>query len=45
MTIGFLQILLMIFIIILLFGNFKNFCKDIAKGVNSFKETLKRKNK
>ena len=41
MNIGFGQILIIIFVGILLFGNFPSFLKDLAIGIKNFRETLK----
>jgi hypothetical protein len=45
MTIGIWQILLILFITILFFGNLTNILKDLAKGINTFKLALKKKSK
>lgn len=45
MTIGIGQILLVLFVMILLFGNLSNILKDLAKGINIFKKTLINKSK
>lgn len=42
MTIGFSQIILILIIGILLFGNFSNILKEIAQGIKLFQETLKK---
>jgi Sec-independent protein translocase protein TatA len=44
MTTGISQFLLIFFVMLLLFGNLTNFLKDLAKGINNFKETLKKSN-
>jgi len=41
MNIGLGQILIIIFVGILLFGNFPSLLKDLAIGIKNFKETLK----
>jgi len=41
MNIGFGQILIIIFVGILLFGNFPSLLKDLAIGIKNFRETLK----
>jgi len=42
MTIGFGQIILIFVVGALLFGNFSNVLKEVAQGIKSFKETLKK---
>jgi len=42
MTIGFSQIVLIIIIGVLLFGNFSNLLKEIAQGIKSFQDILKK---
>jgi Sec-independent protein translocase protein TatA len=42
MTIGFGQILLIFIIVILLFGNFSNILKEIAQGIRTFQEIIKK---
>jgi|TARA_B100001142_G_C14037796_1_gene540843 Sec-independent protein translocase protein TatA len=42
MTISFSQILLILIVGILLFGNFSNILKEIAKGIKTFQEILKK---
>jgi Sec-independent protein translocase protein TatA len=42
MTIGILQILLIIFISVFLFGNFKNILKDLKKSISNLKKILKK---
>lgn len=42
MTIGFNQIILILIIGVLLFGNFSNILKEIAQGIKIFQDTLKK---
>jgi Sec-independent protein translocase protein TatA len=42
MTISFSQILLILIVGILLFGNFSNILKEIAQGIKTFQEILKK---
>jgi|TARA_B100001142_G_scaffold191083_1_gene190161 Sec-independent protein translocase protein TatA len=42
MTISFGQIILILIVAILLFGNFSNILKEIAQGIKTFQETLKK---
>jgi Sec-independent protein translocase protein TatA len=42
MKIGFSQIVLILIIGVLLFGNFSNILKEIAQGIKVFQETLKK---
>ena len=42
MTISFGQIILILIVAILLFGNFSNILKEIAQGIKIFQETLKK---
>jgi Sec-independent protein translocase protein TatA len=42
MTIGFGQIILILIVGVLLFGNFSNILKDIAQGIKTFQEILKK---
>jgi len=42
MTISFGQIILILILAILLFGNFSNILKEIAQGIKTFQETLKK---
>lgn len=42
MTIGFNQIVLILIIGVLLFGNFSNILKEIAQGIKIFQDTLKK---
>ncbi len=42
MTIGFSQILLVLVIGILLFGNLSNVLKEVAQGIKLFQEILKK---
>jgi Sec-independent protein translocase protein TatA len=42
MTISFSQILLILLVGILLFGNFSNILKEIAQGIKTFQEILKK---
>ena len=42
MTISFGQIILILIVAILLFGNFSNILKEIAQGIKTIQETLKK---
>lgn len=42
MTIGFGQIVLIFIVVILLFGNFSNIVKEIAQGIRTFQEIMKK---
>jgi len=42
MTIGFSQIVLILIIGVLLFGNFSNILKEVAQGIKVFQDTLKK---
>ena len=42
MTISFGQIILILIVAILLFGNFSNILKEIAQGIKTFQETFKK---
>jgi Sec-independent protein translocase protein TatA len=42
MMIGFSQIVLILIVGVLLFGNFSNILKEIAQGIKVFQETLKK---
>jgi Sec-independent protein translocase protein TatA len=42
MTISFGQIILILIVAILLFGNFSSILKEIAQGIKTFQETLKK---
>jgi Sec-independent protein translocase protein TatA len=42
MTIGFSQIVLILIVGVLLFGNFSNILKEVAQGIKVFQETLKK---
>ena len=42
MIISFGQIILILIVAILLFGNFSNILKEIAQGIKTFQETLKK---
>jgi len=42
MTIGFGQIVLILIVGILLFGNFSSVLKEIAQGIKIFQDTLKK---
>ena len=42
MTISFGQIILILIVAILFFGNFSNILKEIAQGIKTFQETLKK---
>lgn len=44
MNISFGQIIIICLIAILLFGNFSEILKEVAKGIKVFKETLKKDN-
>lgn len=41
MNFGIGQLLLILFILILLFGNFSKILKDLAKGIKTFLDTFK----
>jgi Sec-independent protein translocase protein TatA len=42
MTIGFGQIVLIFIIVVLLFGNFSNILKEVAQGIKTFQEIIKK---
>nr|YP_009476696.1 TatA [Proteomonas sulcata]AVM81189.1 TatA [Proteomonas sulcata] len=44
MNISFGQIIIICLLGILLFGNFPEILKDVAKGIKNFRETLKKEN-
>lgn len=44
MNIGIGQLIIICLLAILLFGNFSDILKDIAKGIKTFRETLKKDN-
>lgn len=43
MTIGITQVILILIVAVLLFGNFRGILKDFAEGVMVFRETLNKK--
>lgn len=45
MNFGIGQILMISFVVLLLFGNVSKILKDVAKGINSFKNILNKNSK